>query len=536
MNSSVVNMRKKSILDGRTSLGIELGSTRIKAVLIDDTHEAIASGEHDWESSLVNNIWTYSLADVWKGLSASYSNLKKDVKDKYGVTICKTASIGISAMMHGYLVFDKDDELLVPFRTWRNTLASEAADKLTDLFKYNIPLRWSISHLYQAILSDEEHIAEVSFMTTLSGYIHWKLTGRKVLGIGDASGMFPVDYDSKKYNSKMLQQFDELVAPKNLPYELADILPEVLLAGQDAGSLTMAGAKLLDSEGDLEAGIPLCPPEGDAGTGMVATNSVAVKTANVSAGTSIFAMLVLESDLTKVHKEIDMVTTPAGDPVAMVHGNNCSSDIDAWVSIFDEYGQLMGIEVDKNTIYSKLYNLSLEGDKDAGGLLTYNYFAGEPITDLNEGRPLLVRKPESNFTLANFMKANIYSAFGVLKIGLDILYREENVEVERVLGHGGIFKTPGVAQRYLAAAMETPVSVMETAGEGGAWGIALLASFLINNKENESLEDYLSNQVFIKYESEGIEPDPSDVEGFGKFMDLYRSGLPIEKIAVDMIR
>lgn len=439
-------------------------------------------------------------------------------------------------MMHGYLVFDKDSELLVPFRTWRNTLASEAADALTELFEYNIPLRWSISHLYQAILDNEEHVADVSYMTTLSGYIHWKLTGRKVLGIGDASGMFPVDYDCKKFNSRMLQQFDELVTPESLPYTLVDVLPEILVAGQDAGSLTPSGAKLLDSEGDLEAGIPLCPPEGDAGTGMVATNSVAVKTANVSAGTSIFAMLVLENDLNRVHKEIDMVTTPAGDPVAMVHGNNCSSDIDAWVSIFEEYAQLVGLEVDKNTLYSKLYNKSLEGDRDAGGLLTYNYFAGEPITNVEEGRPLFVRKPDSIFNLANFMKANIYSAFGVLKIGLDILYKDENVEVESVLGHGGIFKTPGVAQRYLAAAMETPVSVMETAGEGGAWGIALLASFLINNIKNESLEDYLSKRVFVNYESVEIEPDQADLEGFGKFMDLYRSGLPIERSAVDVIK
>lgn len=531
----MANNIKESILNGKTSLGIELGSTRIKAVLIDETYEPIASGEYAWDNRLIDNVWTYSLEDIWKGLAGSYKSMKEDVKDKYGITIENIGSIGISAMMHGYMAFNKE-ELLVPFRTWRNTMTTEAAKELTELFQYNIPVRWSISHLYHAISSKEDHVLELDYFTTLAGYIHWKLTGKKVLGIGDASGMFPIDYSAKDYNGKMLDQFDNLVDDKGFSWKLRDILPKVLLAGDDAGVLTEEGAKLLDLDGDLRGGIPLCPPEGDAGTGMTATNSVAAKTANVSAGTSIFAMIVLEEDLTNVHLEIDMVTTPTGAPVAMVHGNNCTSDLNAWVSIFEEFAELIGADVDKGELFSRLYNKSLEGDKDCGGLLAYNFYSGEPIAHLEEGRPLFVRKPDSKFNLANFMKTNLYSAFGVLKIGLDILYKEENAEVERVLGHGGIFKTKGVAQGYLAAAMETPVSVMETAGEGGAWGIALLASYMINKEEDENLTSFLTNHVFAGNEAFDMEPSQEDIEGFNKFMESYKVGLSIEEEAVKVMR
>ena len=531
MNSSTINRRKDSILNGRTSLGIELGSTRIKAVLIDENSKPIASGEYDWENSLVDNYWTYSLDDIWKGLQASYSNMKKDVKEQYGVTLTKIGAIGFSAMMHGYMAFDKDGELLVPFRTWRNTSTGLASKELTNLFQYNIPLRWSVAHLYQAMLNEEDHVTEIDYFVTLSGYVHWILTGSKVLGIGDASGVFPINYKTKSYNEKMISQFDELIAPKQLPWKLEDILPEILLAGEEAGTLTKEGAKLLDVDGDLESGIPLCPPEGDAGTGMAATNSVEPKTANVSAGTSSFAMIVLEEDLLNVHEEIDMVTTPSGEPVAMVHVNNCTSDINAWVSIFEEFTELMGIEVDKGSLFTKLFTKALEGDKDCGDLLTYGYYSGEPITKLDEGRPLFVRKPDSKFNLANFMRSHIYSAFGALRIGLDILY-EEDVEISSVLAHGGIFKTKGVAQSILAAAMKTPVSVMETAGEGGAWGIALLANYMLYKEDDETLADYLENHVFVDNEGFEIKPDEEDVDGFNEFMETYRAGIPVEKEAV----
>lgn len=535
MSNDTLNKRKESIINGKTSLGIELGSTRIKAVLIDEDYEVIASGEYAWENEYIDEYWTYSLDDIWTGLQGSYSNMKKDVKDKYGVTITSIGSIGFSAMMHGYMAFNKEGDLLVPFRTWRNTSTGEASKVLMDLFKYNIPLRWSVAHLYQAILNEEDHVGEIDYIATLAAYVHWKLTGKKVLGIGDASGMFPIDYDKNDYNERMVNQFDELIADKEFSWKLLDILPEVLVAGEDAGKLTEEGAKLLDPEGDLVADIPLCPPEGDAGTGMVATNSVAPKTANVSAGTSIFAMIVLEEDLENVHEEIDMVTTPSGEPVAMVHVNNCTSDINDWVSLLGEFADLMGVEADMGTIFTKLFNKSLEGDKDCGDLITYNYVSGEPITRLDEGRPLFVRKPDSKFNLANFMRAHIYSAFAVLNIGLDILYKE-NVEINSVLGHGGIFKTKGVAQSYLAAAMKSPVSVMETAGEGGAWGIALLASYMLNKKDNESLANYLKDHVFADNAGFEIKPEPADIEGFERFMELYKAGLTVEAEAVKAIR
>ena len=459
---------KKQIEEGKVVLGIEFGSTRIKAVLIDGKHHPIASGSHEWENQLVDGVWTYSIDAIWNGLQDCYQDMKKDVQEKYGVKVTKLAAIGFSAMMHGYMAFDKDDKILVPFRTWRNAITEEASEKLTDLFRYNIPQRWSVAHLYQAILNGEEHVKDICFQTTLAGYIHWMLTGKKVLGVGDASGMFPIDIATGKFDAKMVSQFDEAIADKGYPWKLMDIFPEVLSAGEDAGTLTQEGAKLLDTDGDLEAGVPLCPPEGDAGTGMVATNSVARRTGNVSAGTSVFSMVVLEKELSKVYKELDLVTTPSGDLVAMVHCNNCTSDLNAWVNIFREFAESFGMDVDMNQLYGTLYKKAMEGDANGGNLLAYNYISGENITEMEEGRPLFVRTPNSKFNLANFMRVNLYSALASLKIGMDLLLKEEKVAVDKLLGHGGLFKTKGVGQQILADAVDTPISVMETAGEGGA--------------------------------------------------------------------
>lgn len=527
---------KTMILTGRTALGIEFGSTRIKAVLVGEDNNPIASGSHDWENQYVNNIWTYSLESIWKGLQDSYAKMAEDVKNKYNTELTKTGAIGFSAMMHGYMSFDKDGEILVPFRTWRNNITETAAKELTELFSQNIPQRWSIAHLRQAILNGEDHVAAIDFLTTLEGYIHWKLTGKKVLGIGEASGMFPIDMNTKQYHQRMIDQFDQLIAPKNLPWKLKDILPEVLVAGEEAGILTEEGAKLLDPTGRLEAGIPLCPPEGDAGTGMVATNSVAKRTGNVSAGTSVFAMIVLEKELSRVHHEIDLVTTPSGNLVAMAHSNNCTSDLNAWVALFKEFSEAMGMEVNMDKLFSTLYNKALEGEKDCGGLLAYCYFSGEHMTGFEEGRPLFVRNPESNFNLANFMRTHLFTSLGAMKIGLDILFREEQVQVDEIFGHGGLFKTKGVGQKILAAAINTPVSVMETAGEGGAWGIALLASYMLNKGENETLEAYLNNRVFAGSAGERVVPDPEDVKGFEAFIATYKKGLAIERAAVENLR
>lgn len=523
---------REVIESGKSVLGIEFGSTRIKAVLIGEKSEPIATGSHEWENQLKNNIWTYSLDAIWSGLQDCYKELKRDVQTKYGVTLTKVKSIGFSAMMHGYMAFNGKDELLIPFRTWRNTITEEAADKLTEEFSYNIPQRWSIAHLYQAILNKEKHVKDVVFFTTLAGYIHWKLTGEKVIGIGDASGMFPIDSQEKNYNQEMLKKFDQLIKPYGVSWKLEQILPKILLAGEKAGILTGEGAKLLDVDGDLQEGIPLCPPEGDAGTGMVATNSVAVRTGNVSAGTSVFAMIVLEEQLKNVYKEIDIVTTPTGDEVAMVHCNNCTSDLNAWVNLFKEFSESFGIKVDMNRLFSVLYNKALEGDSDCGGLLSYNYFSGESITGLDEGRPLFVRFPDSKFNLANFMRVHLFTALGALKVGLDILIKKENIKVDRILGHGGLFKTKGVGQKIMAAAMNTPVSVMETAGEGGAWGIALLAKYMMDKADGETLADYLNGKIFAKKESTTVEPDEKDVKGFDKFLNTYLKGLPIEQAAV----
>ena len=450
---------KNTIAAGKAVLGIEFGSTRIKAVLIDENNAPIASGSHEWENQLVDNIWTYSLDAIWAGLQDAYAQMAADVKKQYDVEVEKLAGLGFSAMMHGYMVFDENDEILVPFRTWRNSITGPASEELTKLFNFHIPQRWSIAHLYQAILNGEDHVSKIKFQTTLEGYIHWKLTGEKVLGIGEASGMFPVDMNTKDYNQTMVDQFDALIADRKLPWKLRDIFPKVLVAGENAGTLTAEGAKLLDPTGKLQAGVPVCPPEGDAGTGMVATNSVKVRTGNVSAGTSVFGMVVLEKDLSKAYDEIDIVTTPTGYPVAMAHCNNCTSDLNAWVGLFKEFAEAFGMDVDMNKLFGTLYNKALEGDAECGGLLAYNYFSGEHITGFEEGRPMFVRTPESKFNLANFMRVNLFAALSVLKTGLDILFKQEGVQADKIYGHGGLFKTKGVGQGILAAALNTPVSL-----------------------------------------------------------------------------
>ncbi len=527
---------QKAIESGKTSLGVEFGSTRIKAVLIGEDHMPIASGSHEWENQYENGVWTYSLEDVWAGLQDSYRKLCDEVFEKYNTPLQTIGAIGFSAMMHGYMAFDKDGKQLVPFRTWRNTITGEAAEKLTDLFQFNIPQRWSIAHLYQAILNKESHVKDISHLTTLAGYVHWKLTGQKVLGVGEASGMFPIDSYTNDYDQRMLGQFNELIKTENISWTLQDILPQVLAAGDIAGILTDKGAKRLDPTGQLRAGTKLCPPEGDAGTGMVATNSVAERTGNVSAGTSVFAMIVLEKALSKLYPEIDMVTTPTGKPVAMVHSNNCTSDLNAWVGLFQEFTDALGVEISQSKLFEMLYEQGLAGDADGGGLLAYNYVSGEHITHLEEGRPLFVRAPESRFTLSNFMRVHLFSSLGALKIGMDILFEQERVKLDQLLGHGGFFKTEGVGQRIMAAAMNVPVSVMETAGEGGAWGIALLASYILHKEENEPLETYLSDKVFASESGSTIAPDQADVNGFTAFMERYKKGLVIERTAVDVLK
>ena len=524
---------KETIQQGKAILGIEFGSTRIKAVLIDGENKPIAQGSHEWENQLVDGLWTYSIDAIWAGLQDCYAELRKDVKAQYDCEIESLAAIGFSAMMHGYMAFNKQQEILVPFRTWRNTNTAKAAAALSELFVYNIPLRWSISHLYQCILEDNDHVKDIDFITTLAGYIHWQLTGEKVLGVGDASGMLPIDPKTRNYSQQMVDKFDALVAPKGYPWKLIDILPKVLNAGENAGVLTEAGAKKLDPSGTLKAGVPVCPPEGDAGTGMVATNAVKQRTGNVSAGTSSFSMIVLEKDLSKPYEMIDMVTTPDGSLVAMVHCNNCTSDLNAWVNLFKEYQQLLGIPVDMNEVFGKLYNNALTGDADCGGLIAYNYISGEPVTGLAEGRPMFVRSANDKFNLANFMRANLYASVGVLKIGNDILFNEEHIKVDRITGHGGLFKTKGVGQRVLAAAINSPISVMETAGEGGAWGIALLASYLVNNANGSTLADWLEQNVFAGNTGVEIAPTAEDVAGFNKWIENYKRGLAIEQAAVD---
>lgn len=524
--------REATFKQEKTCLGIELGSTRIKAVLIDAYHNTVASGSFSWENQLINGYWTYDLAEVERGVQASYRALKDDVQARYGAELTNVGAIGISGMMHGYLPFDETGHQLAAFRTWRNTNAINAAKELTERFAFNVPIRWSISHLYQAILDHEAHVDKIQFLTTLAGYIHWKLTGRRVLGIGEASGMFPIDSHTNDYDQTMLASFDALADASGFGWKLSEILPRVAVAGQHAGCLTAEGALLLDPTGSLKHGIPLAPPEGDAGTGMVATNSVAVRTGNVSAGTSIFAMLVLEKPFSRMHPEIDMVTTPAGRPVAMAHCNNCTSDWDAWVRVLSEAAALFGANPSTAELYDKLYQKSLEGAADGAGILIYNYLSGEPVTGLSEGRPMVVRRPDALLTLPNFLRANLYSALASLRIGMEILY-QEGAKLDRLMGHGGLFKTEYVGQKYMADAMGIPVSVMTTAGEGGPYGMAVLAAYSIWKANGETLDAYLARRVFAETNVETVYPDEIGVKGFNAFLKAYISGLAAERAAVE---
>lgn len=523
---------KNIILNAETALGIEFGSTRIKSVLVDLNGSPLASGSFDWENSYKNGVWTYSLDEVFEGLRASFAALKKSVYDKYGVKLETVGSMGISGMMHGYLAFDKDGAQLAEFRTWRNTITAEAAEKLSALFDFNIPQRWSIAHLYQAILNGEEHVGRVDFIATLAAYVHYRLTGERVIGVGEASGMFPIDSSINDYDVAMLDKFDGCVADKGFPWRLRDILPRVLVAGERAGTLTAEGAAMLDPTGEFRPGVPMCPPEGDAGTGMVATNSVAVRTGNVSAGTSIFLMVVLEKALSKLYPEIDMVTTPSGKPVAMVHCNNCSGEIDAWAGLFTSMCSALGMDISIYKVLDKMFESALSGDKDCGGLVAFNYLSGEVITGLDSGKPLFLRGPESKFDLPNFARAQLCSAAATLSIGMEIL-AGEHVKIDKLLGHGGYFKAPLAGQKIMAAALEAPVSVMKTAGEGGPWGIALLASYMQNKAEGETLEAFLDSRVFSNEDAFEVKPDPEDIAGFKKFLDNYKKSLPVEKAAVE---
>lgn len=525
----------EKIRAGKTSLGIEFGSTRIKAVLIDDTYKTIAAGDYSWASHLEDGLWSYSVEEIWNGVRTAYANMAHDVENAYGEKLTKIGHIGFSAMMHGYLAFDKDGELLVPFRTWQNTNTHEAHEKLSELFQYNIPERWSVAHLYQCVLNNEEHIGKVDFFTTLSGYVHWKLTGKKVLGVGDASGMFPIDPTTHTWEAEFIDRFNVLPEIQAQPWNIEDLLPEPLVAGTPAGELTEDGAKLLDPTGTLQPGIILAPPEGDAGTGMVATNSVRVRTGNVSAGTSIFATVVLEHKLARLHPEVDLVSTPAGDLAGMSHANNFTSDLNAWVGLFGQFAAAIGQPVDAGTLYGTLFRAAIADDVDTncGGLVNYPFRSGEFLADLPEGRPLFARGPEASMTLGNFMRAQLFSAFSPVKIGMDVMTKDEGVAVDSLVGHGGIFTTPKVAQKILAAAFNTPIKVMSTAAEGGAWGMAVLADYLFH--ADQPLDDYLDARVFSDARSTTEEPDANDVEGFEKFFDLFRRGLPIEHAAIETI-
>lgn len=528
--SGAESATRDAIVAGSTSLGIELGSTRIKACLIgDDPAQTLATGSHEWENAFVDRMWTYSLDEVWAGVAAAYADLVADVERRYGVRPETYGAMGVSAMMHGYLAFDADDELLVPFRTWRNTTTGPAAEELSELFGVNIPLRWSVAHVRQAELDAEPHVPDVRFVTTLAGYVHWRLTGRKVIGVGDASGMFPIDPATNDYDAELLSRYDGIATSRALQLPLAELLPEVLVAGAPAGELTAEGAALLDPSGALRPGVPLCPPEGDAGTGMVATGAVAPRTGNVSAGTSIFAMVVLERPLRNAHPELDVVTTPAGDPVAMVHCNNGASELSAWVGLFGRFAEVAGVPVSPDAAFEALFREALDGEADAGGLLAYNHLAGEPVAHVDEGRPLVVRTPDSRFTLANFMRAQIYGVFGSLSLGMRVL-ADEDVSIDTMFAHGGLFRTAGVAQRFLAAALGAPVAVTRTASEGGPWGIAVLASYL-SAAPRQSLGDYLRDRVFATADVDTAEPTADDVAGFAAYLDRYEAGLAVERAA-----
>ncbi|MBM6754125.1 FGGY-family carbohydrate kinase [Lactobacillus alvi] len=526
---------KQAIEQGQTALGIEFGSTTIKAVLVTQDFQVVASGSYVWENELDHHIWTYPLAKVWEGVQTSYAKLAAEVKEQYGLALTKIGSIGISAMMHGYLAFDKEDNLLVPFRTWRNNITGEAAAKLTDLFGFNIPERWSIAHLYQAILNQEDHVKDLAFITTLDGYVTWQLTGEKTTGIGDASGMFPIDEATHDYDARMLDQFAALPEVAQFDWQITALLPKVLLAGETAGHLTAAGAKLLDPSGQLEPGALFAPSEGDASTGMVATNAVRKRTGNVSIGTSAFSMVVLDQALNQVHRDIDVVTTPDGAPVAMVHTNNCSSDINAWANVFDQFARLIGVDLKPNELYEKLFDASLRGEQDAGGLVNFAYLSGENITRVQEGRPMLVRKPDSNFSLANLFKVQLYSAFAPLKIGMDILLREEHIRTDSLVAQGGLFKTPVVAQQVLADALDTPITVMSNAGQGGPWGMAVLALYAADHR-GKNLADYLDQEVFVNSESATLAPEPASVKGYEQFIDNYKQAMPAEQKAGETMK
>ncbi len=520
------------IAEGKTTaLGIEFGSTRIKAVLVDENNQVLAQGDHEWENHLENGVWTYHQDEIWEGLQDCYAALKKDVDNKYDVKLQKIGAIGFSGMMHGYLAFDENGKLLVPFRTWRNTITGEAAAELSKELNFNMPQRWSISHYYQAILNKEPHVKDVAYFMTLAVYVHYMLTGKKVVGVGEASGMFPIDSATCDYDADMLAKFNKLAAAHGITTKVEDLLPKVLVAGDDAGSLTAEGAKLLDPSGDLEPGAPMAPPEGDAGTGMVATNAVAAGTGNVSAGTSVFSMVVLDKPLTKPYEEIDMVTTPTGEAVAMVHCNNCTSDLNSWVGIFREFAEMFGMDISMNDLYGRLYQRALTEDADCGGVVSFNYFGGEPVVGINEGRPMIVRQPDAKFTLANFMRSNLYGALGVLKVGNDILLKEENVPIKSITGHGGFFKTKGVGQSVLAAALNAPITVMATAGEGGAWGMAVLANYLLREDKGQVLSAYLDEKVFAGQQSTTMDPDPEMVAGFDAWMMGYKRALAAEAAA-----
>ena len=530
-----IALTAEKIRAGKTSLGIEFGSTRIKAVLIDDTYTTIAAGDYGWASHLEDGLWSYSQEEIWTGLQTAYAALAEDVENAYGEKLTRVGRIGFSAMMHGYLAFGKDGELLVPFRTWQNTNTSEAHEKLSELFQYNIPERWSIAHLYQAVLNNEEHIGKVDFFTTLAGYVHWKLTGKKVLGVGDASGMFPIDPTTHTYETEFIEKFNAIPEVAAQPWKLADLLPEPLVAGTPAGTLTEEGAKLLDPTGTLQPGITFAPPEGDAGTGMVATNSVRVRTGNVSAGTSIFAMVVLERKLERLHPEVDLVTTPAGDLAGMSHANNFTSDLNAWVGLFGQFAAAIGTPVDAGTLYGTLFRAAIADDVDSncGGLINYPFRSGEFLAGLPEGRPLFARGPEARMSLGNFMRAQLFSAFSPVKIGMDVMTKDEGVAVDSLVGHGGIFTTPKVAQKILAAAFDTPIKVMSTAAEGGAWGMAVLADYLWH--ADQPLDEFLDARVFADAASTTENPDEGDVSGFEEFFDRFRKGLPIEHVAIESI-
>ncbi len=526
----------EAIRAGRTTLGIELGSTRIKACLVsaEDPGVVIGVGSHAWENRLDDGVWTYALADVWQGIQDAYADLVADVKQRYGVKLERVGALGVSAMMHGYLAFDEAAELLVPFRTWRNTNTGTAAAELTEIFGANIPLRWSIAHLHQAVQDDETHLASIRHLTTLAGYVHWRLSGRFVLGVGDASGMFPIDAATGRYDAALLEQYDLRFAGRLPVGSVAELLPAVLAAGDIAGELTEAGAQLLDPTGGLRAGSVLCPPEGDAGTGMVATNAVAPRTGNVSVGTSIFAMVVLDRPLQHAHAELDIVSTPAGDPVAMVHCNNGASELAAWAQLFGRFADAAGHRLDDDIVFETLLHEALAGEADAGGLLAYNHLAGEPVAGLTEGRPLFVRPPGSRLDLANFMRAQVYGAFGTLALGMSVL-DAEGVALDRMFAHGGMFRTAGVAQRFLAGALNTPVSVGDTASEGGAWGVAVLAAYALHSRQagdGISLTAYLADRVFAGATAVTADPDPADVVGFTIYLDRYRAGLAVEAAAV----